>query len=121
MPSTLIVAVRTGVRSAVSRATTAPPIESPTNSTPSGPNASAPADFSSTLPGVSVAAALTDSRMGQTSAVSAAARHNPSAARTTIRYCIVPPQKKRTDRNRGAHDTPARLVTVEDTLAGLPF
>src|SRR6478736_3481060 len=94
MPSTLIAAVWTGVRSAVSSATTAPPMESPTNSTPSGPNASAPADFNSALPGVSVAAALTDSRIGETSAVSAVARHNPSAARTAIRYCILPPQKE---------------------------
>ena len=41
---------RAGVRSSVSIAAIAPPVESPTNSTPSGPNVSAPADLSPALP-----------------------------------------------------------------------
>src|SRR5262245_32392159 len=87
-------AVLAGVRSAVSRATIAPPMESPTNRTPSGPKVSAPADFRSALPGVSAAAALTDSRAGHEMAATAIKRASASPARTTIRYCIVPPQKR---------------------------
>src|SRR5580704_3639514 len=46
------------VRSPVSIAATDPPSESPTNRTPSGPNASAPADFSWSLPALRLAVIL---------------------------------------------------------------
>src|ERR1700741_2726796 len=97
-------AVFTGGLALVSRATIAPPMESPTNSTPSGPKVSAPADLRSALPAVSTAAASTGRYTLRVRSAIMVVAPSTIAARTRKRSCIFPPQMEIRGRKRSMID-----------------